>query len=301
MRALVILNPCADRGRAIQHKSLIESFNKQFTELRVMLTQQPGHGTEIARQAAHEYDVVVAAGGDGTVHEVVNGLVQSGQSQTQLGVIPIGSGNDFAYAFGIPASDPQAALMRLSAGIPKSIDLARIEDNRGRTLIIDNNVGIGFDALVSIESRNIKRIHGFAAYFLATIRTLANDYHPFHFEISFDDQSVSQEAIMFTIGVGPRSGGGFLITPDARHNDNWLDSCLVKPIGRLTILGLMPKVMQGTHTSSPHASFRRSRRVELHASQPLPIHIDGEIFARPEDNVRHLIITSLPDALRILA
>lgn len=301
MRVQVILNPRADRGRAIQHKSVIESFDKQFAELRVVTTQQPGHATELARQAAAEYDVVVAAGGDGTVHEVVNGLVQSGKPQAQLGVIPIGSGNDFAYAFGIPANDPQAALMRLSAGISKPIDLARIEDNRGRTIIMDNNIGIGFDALVSIESRNIKRIYGFAAYLLATIRTLANAYHAIHFDISFDDQRVSQDAIMFTIGVGPRSGGGFLITPDARHDDNWLDSCVVNPIGRLTILGLMPKVMQGTHTTSPHASFRRSRRVEMHASQPLPIHIDGEIFARPEDNVRHLTVTSLPAALHILA
>jgi diacylglycerol kinase (ATP) len=300
MRIRVILNPWADRGRAGTLKDKLVEWSQPFGPLDVVLTAEPGHAKTLAAQAVVDgYELVVAAGGDGTVHEVVNGLVRGGRSQTTLGVIPIGSGNDFAYALSLP-TNPQEAIKRLFTGRPRLIDLARIEDDKGRYEIVDNGVGIGFDATISIESRNITRIHGFAMYTLATLRTIAFFYQTPHLEIRFDDQRITQEALLLAVGVGPRAGGGFLLTPSASHDDNLLDSCLVNPVGRLTMLNMLPKVMKGTHISSKHVSNRRNQYIDITSNMPLPIHTDGEIFAYPRDDVRRVTITSLPQAINVM-
>jgi diacylglycerol kinase (ATP) len=301
MRVRVILNPWADRGRAGSLKDKIVEWSRPFGSLEVVQTTEPGHAKILATQAADEgCQLVVAAGGDGTIHEVVNGLVRGGRSETTLGVIPIGSGNDFAYALGLP-TNPEAAVKKLFTGQPRLVDLARIEDDKGRYAIVDNGIGIGFDATISIESRNITRIHGFAMYTVATLRTIAFYYQTPHMEIRFDNQHVTQESLLLAIGVGPRAGGGFLLTPTAKHDDNLLDSCLVNPVGRLTMLGLLPKVMKGTHVTSKHVTNRRNQYIDIKANMPLPIHTDGEIFAYPRDDVRRVTVTSLPQAINVIA
>lgn len=300
MRIRVILNPWADRGRAGALVDKLSEWSRPFGSLDVVLTAEPGHAKTLAAQAANDgFEMVVAAGGDGTIHEVVNGMVRGGRSDTTLGVIPIGSGNDFAYALGLP-TDPQEAVKRLFTGRRRLIDLARIEDDKGRYAIVDNGIGIGFDATIGIESRNITRIHGFAMYTLATLRTIAFYFQTPHLTLRFDDQPVTQEALLLAVGVGPRAGGGFLLTPNASHDDNLLDSCLVNPVGRLTMLGLLPKVMKGTHVTSKHVSNRRNRYIDIKSNMPLPIHTDGEIFAYPRDDVRRVTITSLPQAINVI-
>jgi YegS/Rv2252/BmrU family lipid kinase len=300
MRVRVILNPRADHGRAKALKEKLIEWSRPYGSIEVVETAEPGHAKTLAASAADAgCDIVVAAGGDGTIHEVINGLVRGGRSETTLGVIPIGSGNDFAYALGL-STDPETAVKRLFTGQPRCIDLARIEDDKGRYAIVDNGIGIGFDATISIESRNITRIHGFAMYTLATLRTIAFYYQTPHLEIRFDDQQVTQDALLMAIGVGPRAGGGFLITPTASHDDNLLDSCLVNPVGRLTMLNLLPKVMKGTHVTSKHVTNRRNQYINIKSNMPLPIHTDGEIFAYPRDDVRRITITSLPQAINVI-
>ncbi len=300
MRIKVILNPTSDKGRAIERKAQIERIGKLYGTLEVVMTERPNHATDLARQAADQgYDLVVAAGGDGTIHEVVNGLVFGDRADVMIGVIPVGSGNDFAFGAGIQ-QDIETAVSRLFTGQPRTIDLARIEDNKGRYAIVDNGIGIGFDATISIESRNITRLHGFAMYTLATLRTIAFYYHTPHCEIRFDDEKVAQDLLLLAIGVGPRAGGGFHITPDARMDDAVLDSCLINPVGRLTMLSMLLKVMKGTHIHHRAVTMRKNHRLILKANTPLPIHTDGEIFAYPHDDVREVAITSLPQAIRVM-
>lgn len=302
MHVHVILNPRADRGRAHQLKDKLLAWGQGLGRLTLETTARPGHAAELAQQAAAAgCDVVVAAGGDGTIHEVINGLVGGGYLETPLGVIPIGSGNDFAYAFGLPLADPQAALQRIFNGAPQPIDLALLTDDRGRRLVVDNAVGIGFDAAVAVEASAITRFYGFVAYLVATLRVLAMHYDRPQLTIRYDDQTLQQRAIMMTIGLGPRTGGGFLITPDARHNDGLLDTCLVDPVSRLTILRLLPRVMKGTHITSPHIKMLRHRQVTIQSDAPLAIHTDGEIFARLQDNVRQVTISCMPAALRLIS
>jgi diacylglycerol kinase family enzyme len=194
----------------------------------------------------------------------------------------------------------ETAVSRLFTGKPRLIDLARIEDNKGRYTIVDNGVGIGFDATISIEARNITRLHGFPMYILATLRTIAFYYQTPHCEIRFDDEKVSQPLLLLAVGVGPRAGGGFHITPHAQFDDNVVDSCLISPVGRLTMLGMLTKVMKGTHIKHRAVTMRKNTRLVLKANMPLPIHTDGEIFAYPHDDVREVAITSLPGAIQVM-
>jgi diacylglycerol kinase (ATP) len=111
---------------------------------------------------------------------------------------------------------------------------------------------------------------------------------------------VEQRSLMLPIGIGPRIGGGFRLTPDADLTDGLLDSCLVNPIGRPTLLRLLPEAMKGTHVDSPHVTMRRNRRIEIESDMALPIHADGEIFAYLDDDVRQVRVTSVPAALTIM-
>jgi YegS/Rv2252/BmrU family lipid kinase len=255
----------------------------------------------LARQATEAgYDVVAAAGGDGTPHEVVNGLVRGDRAEATLGVIPIGSGNDLAYALGI-STDVEAAVRRLFTGQPRTIDLARVEDDKGRYEIFDNNLGIGFDAVVVIETESITRIHGFLMYLLAVLRAIAFYYQTPHLEIRFDEETIRQEVLFIAMGLGPRGGGGFLLTPDAELDDHLIDSCTVNPIGRLTMLRMLTQVMKGTHVTSRHVTMRQNRRITItSANMPLPVHVDGEVFAYHQDDVRRLTVTTLPSAIQVM-
>jgi diacylglycerol kinase (ATP) len=301
MRVKVILNPWSDRGRAARLQSQIPEWARQAGgQVDLVLTSRPGHAKQLAREAAAAgYDLVAAAGGDGTVHEVVNGLVQGGQATAALGVIPIGSGNDFAFSQAIPM-DAEQAVQRLFTGQRHLIDLARVEDEHGRFALFDNNLGIGFDAIVVIQTEAITRVHGFLMYFLAVLRTIALYYQTPHLDLNFDGERVAQEVLFLAMGLGPRGGGGFFLTPDARHDDDRIDSCTVNPIGRLTMLGMLAQAIKGTHVNSRHVTMRQSQRIVVQANQPLPIHIDGEIFAYPRDNVRQITVTSLPQALQVV-
>ncbi len=300
MKIKVILNPAADNGRAGQYHAKILQAAEPFGGLEIVLAERPGHAVDLARQAAEAgYDVVVAAGGDGTVHEVVNGLFAAGKPSARLGVIPLGSGNDFAFCTGL-AQDWATAVPRLFSGQSRLVDLARIEDENGRAQFFDNNFGLGFDARVVVQTQKITRLHGFIKYLTAVLHSIAFYYHTPRLEMDFDGELVAQPVLFLAMGVGRRGGGGFLLTPDAQQNDNLIDSCLVSPIGRLTMLGMLVQAIKGTHVHSRHVTMRRSQRIIIQLKDPAPIHVDGEMFAYPEENIRQVVITSIPAALEVV-
>jgi YegS/Rv2252/BmrU family lipid kinase len=301
MRVKVVMNPWSDQRRAAMHKETILTLGQHHGGLDLATTERPGHGVELARAAVEdEYDLIAAAGGDGTVHEVVNGMLRAGNTSAKLGVIPIGTGNDLAFGLGIPLRDLEAAVARLFNGRLQALDLGRVEDDRGRYEFFDNNLGIGTDAIVVMRSEAITRLRGFLLYLAAVIQTIAFYYRTLGLEIRFDEEKVSQEALLIALGIGPRHGGGFLLTPGAVQNDDLIDSCTAEPMGRLTMLRLVIQSIKGKHVTSKYVTMRKSRRITVRSDVPMPIHIDGEMFAYPRDNVRSISISSVPAAIEIM-
>jgi YegS/Rv2252/BmrU family lipid kinase len=298
MKIIVIFNPWANRGGAQKHRSTVEALCR-LHQIALTYTQGAGDAQKMAYEAAVSgYDVVVAAGGDGTVHEVVNGLYQA-QTKCRLGILPVGSGNDLAFGLGVPKK-LDAAIDRILHGKPTAIDLARVEDENGRFLIADNNIGVGFDAQVVIETESIKRIGGFLLYLIATFRTLIYNFVPYPLTARFDGESVEQNALFVAFGVGRRGGGGFLLTPNASHHDNKVDSCFVRPVSRLQALLIMPSTLNGRHVNQSYITMRQSETITIHSDKPMPIHVDGEVFAYPSDQIHSIMIHSLPNAVHVM-
>lgn len=298
------MNPTANRGGADSHKSVLESLCKQHN-VDLVCTQASGDAKALAMKAVESgYDLIIAAGGDGTVHEVVNGVCDANSSSPpRLGIIPIGSGNDLAFALGIP-EQPNRAFEKTLHGSPIKIDLVHITDNNGRSAYADNNLGFGLDAQVVIatEALNLpKFLGGFTRYFTAVLQTLVLNYEMFLLNITFDQEKrISQSSLFLALGVGPRGGGGFLLNPNATHTDNRIDSCLVRAINRLTAILLLPKAINGRHVESEHVTMHQSQHIDIRADKPLPIHIDGEVFAYPKDAVTHVIVRSVPAAIEVV-
>jgi diacylglycerol kinase (ATP) len=299
----MIYNPEADRGRSYQVAGDLRSLSSEWGGADWIGTDYPGHATELAAEAAKTgYATVVALGGDGTVHEVLNGLMRSGADRRpQMGVVPLGSGNDFAGGVGIPL-DPPAAIRRIfKGGRVQPIDVGSVTDAPGRTEYWCNVLGIGFDAAINLQSRTIPWFHGFAMYFAATLKTIMLKYERPQAEIEIDGKKSSQRFLMLTLGNGTREGGGFRTTPDARMDDGELDYLLVDPISRLKMLRLIPEVMNGTHGRFPEAHLGRFRKLHLRADMALPIEADGEMYAPYAADVREVDVQIHPGALRVIA
>jgi YegS/Rv2252/BmrU family lipid kinase len=300
MRIKVILNPSADLGRGLRSKEIIIAEGEKHGELDLVLSEYPGQAISLAHQAAADgYDVVVAAGGDGTIHEVVNGLLQNGKADSKLAIIPIGTGNDFAYALGISLDIPRA-IEAIYRNRVRTVDLAQVVDDRGVTKLFSNNFGIGFDASVVIRVESITSLHGFPKYLWAVLKTLALDFRPYPVNMRFDDVELDQDVLFVAFGIGSRHGGGFMLTPGALNDDNRIDTCTVNSMSRLQALRFLNSAVQGTHVTNPLVTMRQTKRIEITCADPLPIHIDGEVFSVPEDNVHQVVITSLPAALEVL-
>jgi YegS/Rv2252/BmrU family lipid kinase len=246
-----------------------------------VLTQAPGQSVDLAMQAAIEgYERVVAMGGDGTTDEVANGLLQAAERgyQAVLGSIPVGSGNDFSHAVGIPF-DLQQACQRLADGQVRTVDVIRVTVD-GETHVFDNSAGIGFDADVLLETRKMKRLRGFLMYLWAVFRVLATDSKwPYPMRITVDGKTLPHRAVtLITVANGPRAGGGFYLTPDARPDDGLFDVCVADQLGRWGILQLLPHAMKGTHKDKKPVTMLQGRHVLIEGERGLPGHVDGEVL-----------------------
>jgi YegS/Rv2252/BmrU family lipid kinase len=216
-----------------------------------------------------------------------------------LGVVPIGSGNDFAGGAGVLRPAPEA-VTRLFAGQTRPTDIALIRDEHGRVEFWGNVCGIGFDAAVNLQSRTIPLVHGFFMYLAATLKTIALDYAAPQMKLRWDDGEVDKAILMVTVGNGPREGGGFQTTPDSKMDDGLLDFVVIDKVSRAMMLRLIPEVMNGTHARFPQITLSRTRRLTLDTDRPLPIHLDGEVFAHYEANVRHVEIEVIPGAIQLV-
>jgi YegS/Rv2252/BmrU family lipid kinase len=297
----LILNPMADMGHAWQVASDLRPIIEEFGHADWSGTVYPTHATELARQAAEQgYDLIVAMGGDGTVHEVINGIMQvPPEKRPVLGVVPIGSGNDFAHAIGVPL-DPAEALRFALYGQPKAVDLGLIRDGHGRVEYFDNTLGIGFDAVVTIRSHRLPLLRGFFMYLTAVIQTILLNFDPMKLQIELDDREWQQQVLMLTICNGPREGGGFHVAPEARLDDGLLHFAAIQKVSRLMMFRLIPEVMNGTHGRFKEVHLGAFKKLSMLSDRPLYIHADGEIFSGFGTDIRQLSIEVLPQALQVV-
>jgi len=297
----IILNPMADMGNAWRVARDLRSITEQHGGVDWSGTVYPGHAIDLAKQAGEQgYDMVIAMGGDGTVHEVVNGLMKvSEEKRPLLGVVPVGSGNDFAH--GINASrKPTEALVRALDGEASTVDLALMTDENGHKEYFDNTLGIGFGAVVTIRSHKLPILRGFIMYLTAVIQTIILDHNPMAMQIETDDEKWEQSVIYLVLCNGPREGGGFLIAPEAKIDDGILHYAMITNVSRPMMLRIVPEVMKGTHGRFKQVRLGTCKKFSLTADRPLYIHADGEIFSGPGTDLRKVSFEILPNALKVI-
>ncbi len=287
----LIANPAAGRGRsAAAVLRVVELLKSRGASFDLELTTAPKQAAEIARRSLAEFDAVVALGGDGTVNEIVPAMLGSGRP---LGIIPTGSGNDLIKSLGIPKSIEKSVDTVLH-GTTRVIDAGRIND----TYFV-NGVGIGFDAAVNRESYEIGHSRrGLWLYICALARMLGR-FEPVPVTIALNGRTVSEEIFLLTIGNGTTVGGGFRLTPHAQVDDGLLDVTIVRPLGVPALLWHLPKVFLGTiDRAKRYARLERTARITVTSSGPVPVHVDGEIFA---EQGRTLEIEIIPRSLTVIA
>ena len=299
-KTMIVLNPTTNHGRSVKIAADLRPLASQY-KADWCSTEYPGHAIELTRLAGEQcYDLVIAAGGDGTVHEVINGLMQIPQEKRPvLGIIPLGSGNDFAHILDLPVEAAKAFIACFN-GQTHPLDLASVKSDNNRLEYFNNTIGIGFDAAVNVRTRKIKVIHGFLMYLVATLQTIFFNFNPMDLEVETDEGNWKESVIMLTIGNGPREGGGFNVTPDAKTDDGILNYASIRKISRLMMLRLLPEVMNGTHTRFKQVRMGTCRTMTITSKQPLYAHCDGEIYTSYGMDVRKFFINIIPDAIQFM-
>ncbi len=305
----IILNSYAGRGNGARVAGAIQAaFRRGNVPFEITETTAPGEAISLAQRARLEgYEIIAAVGGDGTINEVVNGLALAtpeGETVQGLAVLPAGSGNDFATMVGA-AKNFDAAVHAIHQGNTRRVDLGRVEAFDGRSSChryFDNNLGMGFEAQVTVESRKIKWLRGFAIYLWAVIRAMRAYDQP-HFEIGWTDgegtvYEVAKPMLLVSIGNSRRTGGGFYLTPDAVMDDGLLDLVFADALSKVGILTLLPKAMTATGLHGQKAvQFGQLRSVCIATQQPAPVHTDGEIISH---RVEKLSVEVQPKRLEVI-
>ncbi|MGB4593137.1 MAG: diacylglycerol kinase family protein [Coriobacteriia bacterium] len=289
-RTLVIVNPAARHGETRALVPVIEKLLESTIAHDTVLTECPGHARELAT-AAVDYDVVVAAGGDGTVHEVLNGLMTIPEdSRPALGLLPTGSGNDTRRTLGISESLTEAAF-ELGANERKRFDVGVCNG-----LYFNNSFAAGLDAKVTakaVEYKVTKKRDGLWLYTTALLHVLFKDLGSFKVRIAFDGGSPDEyDTLIIACTQGPTYGGGFFITPDAVPDDGLFDICMIDPLSLPQALVRLPFVIYGKHTGMKVVHMSRHSSIVVECDTPLPAQIDGEVLLE-----RRYEISLLPGAI----
>jgi diacylglycerol kinase (ATP) len=297
----IILNPMADMGNAWRIARDLRSITEQRGGIEWTGTVYPGHAIDLAREAGiHHYDKVIAMGGDGTVHEVVNGLMKVPERiRPILGVVPAGSGNDFSHAIGA-STNPADALRRALDGETSTVDLGMMVAEHGKQEYFDNTMGIGFDTVVTIRSHQLPLLRGFLIYLAAVIQTIILNHNSMTMQIETEDRKWEQRNLLLTLCNGPREGGGFMLAPEAKIDDGILHYAMIKHVSRPMMFRLLPEVMKGTHGRFKQVTLGSCKKMSITSDRPMYIHTDGEIYSGFGTNVRKASFEILPNALKVV-
>jgi diacylglycerol kinase (ATP) len=296
-KTCIILNPWSGRGNGKQQRPALEAALRKYeVDYTIVETHARGGGIELAYQALDRgYEQIVAAGGDGTINEVVNGLMGSraqGGRVAQLGIIPVGTGSDFVKVLdGVQANDLEGAARRLAAGKTRLVDVGLANER-----YFLNAIGMGLDAQVAYETTKLPNIKGVAVYLVGIIRALAN-YKSYPMTIRYDDHELKRRMLFTSVANGRCQGGAFWLTPQAEIDDGVLDLCMVEKMRLPSIIRHIPTLMEGKHTSLKWVTMGQARRITIDSNGPMPFATDGEVIAT---DVSHVEIEIIPKALELI-
>ena len=295
----LILNPASGHGLGRKLRPRIErALRDAGLTFDVVETSAPGDAVGLAREAATRgVERIVAAGGDGIVHEVANGLFQAppsadGATGPALGTIPIGTGNDFAKLVNVYKCAPEEAARRIAAAGVRRFDVGKVVGE-----YFDNSLGIGFDAEVARQANQTTKLSGLAVYVVAVYKSFVSFRAPV-LEVASIAHRETGPMMMLECSIGRSAGGGFYLTPDADPSDGLLDVCLIRKVGLGKFLRYVPKVLSGKHTGLAEVAMFRTASLRIRSTdRPLLLHLDGEVRA-PES--REVEVTLEPGRLRVL-
>jgi diacylglycerol kinase (ATP) len=304
-RYCLVVNLAAGAGRARARWRVLEAaLRARGVRFDVAFTERPGDAVQLAASAARQASTtVVAVGGDGTINEVLNGLLQARPPETAgseppiLGVLPSGTAQDFARSAGIPLT-VQAAVDRLVYPRPQPCDVGRIRYPAGGVRYFANYAGVGFDAMVAAQAqRNRVGLRGALPYVLGFF-TVLHGYENPQIEIALDGGPplvAARPTNMVIVANGANYAGMLRMAPYASLTDGLLEVVIVGDVGRLELVASLPLALFGRHLGHPKVTAHRARTVTIEARPPVPIQSDGE----PAGELP-AAFDVLPGALRLL-
>lgn len=296
----IILNPTSGGGAGRKARAEIErELARRALTCDIVETKGRGHALELAEQAVHDgVPTLVAAGGDGTIHEVVNGLLRARQQKPSVpvfGVIPIGTGNDFAKLLPLGAGR-DAAYDLLKGGVIRAFDVGRVEWD-GRSEYFVNGMGTGIDVEVVREIERLPWIPGVLRYLAGLVRALLR-FRPIVLSMRVDGVQMDRTVMIIAVGNGRCIGGGFHLCPTALPDDGKLDLSIVNKLSYWQIAPLLPRILRGTHVGHSAVEAIRLDEIDIRADAPLFFQMDGELR---EAKTREVRVRIEPHALKVLA
>jgi diacylglycerol kinase (ATP) len=293
MNVALLVNPTAGKGRAAGTVARVtERLREGGANVAILVGRDAEDASALARQAVGDgVDALVALGGDGMAHLALN--VVAG-SQTPLGIIPAGTGNDLAATLGLPTKDQVAAAGliadRLAAGAARPMDAVRINNQRWFGCVLS----AGFDSKVNDRANRMSWPRGRMRYNVAIVAELGV-FRPIAFTIDLDGERWETEAMLVAVGNARSYGAGMQICPDAVIDDGMVDITVLGPVSKPAFLRAFPKVFKGTHRDHPAVTMRRAKNVSL-AADDVTVYADGEYIGE-------LPVTceTVPGAVRVLA
>ncbi|MFP4201217.1 MAG: diacylglycerol/lipid kinase family protein, partial [Clostridia bacterium] len=304
-RIAAIINPVAGGGRAIAGWRNLREIARRNGDIDEYISEYPGHATEVARIVGGDhYSMAFAVGGDGTIHEVVNGLMAhyagDGYAGPVFGTIPLGRGNDFARTFGL-TTNPAGAWLAQSevSGVKRKIDVGWVKPVHGAQTHFINMCGVGFDADAAASANEVPRILGGSLPYVLGVLARFSTLKGCDLEIRLKGTqpvegvtqptwapesfpggniSVTDRFLSISVGVGRYLAGGMMLLPKANPVDGLLDIMMVRSVGRLRVLSMLPTVFRGGHIGEPEVAYYRASHVTIVGDRDLNIHADGDVI-----------------------
>ena len=299
-KTLMIANPAAHSGDGMAAVDVVDRIisedGRRTSSFEVLLTKGPGDGRRLAANAAG-YDTVIALGGDGIIHEIANGLMHIDEAERpRLGIVPVGSGNDYARTLEVPFGNPEESLRSLLTGYERRLDVGKVNDE-----YFVETLSFGLDAAIALDTSDRRaagsNMKGAKLFATSGMKIFSTHHDGWEFKAMFDGlEGVSGREIIFAVQVGPTYGGGFKVCPKADPTDGLLDVCYNAMIPNTpTTLVLFGMARFGLHVGAKSIRSRKASKIRLSFPVAPPCQVDGERLEGTDFNV-----SCVPGALRVI-